>query len=431
LGIRISRAIVRILIVRAYAGSNGRRTKMGMAKKKKGAMIVVAIALVAALAVTGTLMTSKSDSDSITMESQSALGFTVNLLGRGINGHGEVDNNLPASNDVRAFDAIPGEKVPQYIKTYLSKDDDGYGGFVRLKVETTVTLGVIGAIGEDWGEGGEGLEGYYSRLVGMIRTLNDGKCFVPKKSSGEDAGWTSADAGWYFELDPTDEEIEIIDEIIADAVDKDAFYKAKDKEGNLINYENVYDEDDPTKFIGIKPLIAVPESVTLTGYMYYVDTRDGEDGSENQYKDHPILINKWYVNEGYQKGERPEPVEFFMLPKYEKTDDFMEKWTSFKNDDKGFDELITGNAMDQFVTESKSKFTNADKFPLSGAIFALKYQSQAIQADTEDLQSIGTTSAPNNQTKNVYVGKTNTAKSYFAEYYNIVTSDDGNEGGGN
>jgi hypothetical protein len=386
---------------------------MSTTTKKKSAMIVVTIALVAALAVTGTLMAGdlmRADSD-IAGTAGDMPDFDIELLAvRDLNENGIIEGtddvyeyDLPANGSTTILKAVPGASIPQLLRVYLSQDTDNNGGFARVKVETTVTLG---AIGYEWDKG---LESYYSRLAATVYTLRDG--FILQDSEK-----------WYYDMDPTAAEKTILDKIISDAVSADDFFKVENSQYKYFTF----DDNDPDL---IHPTIALPDAVTITGYLYYADSRTGQIRN-------PILITKSALE--YPEQAAITALNSVTFPKMEKKDNFMERWLSFKTAGGTFDDLThwysSTEATDRNIDfthlfKPSGTYLSADNYPLAGATFLIKYQAQAIQAAVNDTTS--RTFGSEDNTTSVPVGTTTTAAMYFAKYDDYVaptpSTDDSDE----
>jgi hypothetical protein len=355
-----------------------------MAKKKKGAMIVVAIALVAALAVTGTLMTLTAQSDGGQTDDGESDAFGINLwVSKDLNGNGKIDfepvtvegqdENITfdetfqlANNETQTFDLVPGGFKQQIATVALT--EDSVDAYAAIKIETTINLRDPKEL--QWGVD---LEDYYSKLAAVIymlrnNTLDPAKTlFVPMDD-------------WYYKLAPTTSEAAIVNEIISDAMSQDDFYYGK--EGKPKGYHWVEETQE------IELDMALPESVTLTGYLYYGENNGAE-------------LKTLTTTSGDQGNGMVQALNSVAFPAYQRTADFMDKWLEYSsnecdltdflvwNDTAGkqinFSDFFTvtetinvGEGENQTENRKSYIFVSADRYPLMDTTLSVNYVARAI-----------------------------------------------------
>jgi hypothetical protein len=392
LGIRTSRAIVRILIVRTYAGSNGRRLGMSTTKKKS-AMIVVAIALVAALAVTGTLMTyAFRDKSPISVKTMGTKGLEIYLTQyRDVDGDGTFEGavalgtattstdddgkliyvysnplyittaacRLPYYSEYRVPVAesvvseakiVPGDFVPLPTSIYLAGDEN-INAFVRIKVKSTVTFGAIDANGDDNTSDLE-KEKYYSKVAAALFTLRD---HIGIQNGIKN---TSDRNKWHFEFDLAPEEKIALNSIVG---------KNDSNEANM----------------------ETPESITLTGYIYYAKN-NSSSGNMELVPLKPSNTMLYDTSIDFLNG--------VVFPAYQTRDDsdfnFLDEWAKYRTWYEGEDYLgriienvdppNTDAFFDKVEDSTGEVYIDSDKYPLTGATIAIELMGQTIQTQSAD-----------------------------------------------
>jgi hypothetical protein len=301
------------------------------ATNEKKSLRMLAMALVVALTISGALLTYAGEGEeNPDADGESSESLEINLY---------KNCELVTEDSGKAIiNVSAGDVVPRVINVKLG--DESPDAYVRVKVETAVTLGGFQLTGQT-SEAAQ--TAYFSKFAAALFTVRDGlKIGAPDK--------------WYFEFDPTDEEKTTIAAIL----------KKDFSDG------------------------AAPSSITITGYLYYYEM----DESENVRKLATLTT-------GTAINANNAALKKVAFPAYQTKTDFMTLWdraySSWQCDtDDSIVDFLSDTDTSQFFDMSAGEDGNdtdsyayASKYPLTSTTLAIKLLGEAVTTDQSDTKTIG------------------------------------------